>query len=440
MSKTEVFKQVPEPPDTVLAMQNVISSYVEVCKQRREKVLSKQVMEDRISQEKMISELQEYQPHMWLVQAASNLPKLELASHTSKQHHPDSKATCLYVRNLFYSTQDIPFIGTDIYHLEPDVKCSAAYLPIFSFFRQKVGNISVLNLVLEKNPAFFQAIQNICGADGDHVWGSLLKFVEPPNRLNAGRTAKQVFFPTTKQYHLLVVLYPTSLVHQAWQQIDGHLFTKKDEQVGLERHLYPNLLVQRYGGANPQGISMLNVNRGGSMWLLPSLPPTWSSQSLSLPKSGFFGNYLTFHPQMKPALAHLIHWYKKAYQPNNLPFREERDRRLAAVVDAVLDVALSIQSQAPCGWAQDSSLSAAQKIWLDRQYLAPLEQVDTPEQQALLDLMHREEWQQQIAKDFGGWLNVQLRSVIDDLDDAEKRVWAVYYFADTLNAMWGDAA
>ena len=104
------------------------------------------------------------------------------------------------------------------------------------------------------------------------------------------------------------------------------------------------------------------------------------------------------------------------------------------------DVALSIQSQAPCGWAQDSSLSAAQKIWLDRQYLAPLEQVDTPEQQALLDLMHREEWQQQIAKDFGGWLNVQLRSVIDDLDDAEKRVWAVYYFADTLNAMWGDAA
>jgi hypothetical protein len=113
---------------------------------------------------------------------------------------------------------------------------------------------------------------------------------------------------------------------------------------------------------------------------------------------------------------------------------------LAAVVDAVLDVALSIQSQAPCGWAQDSSLSAAQKIWLDRQYLAPLEQVDTPEQQALLALMRGEEWQQQIAKDFGGWLNVQLRSVIDDLDDAEKRVWAVYYFADTLNAMWGDAA
>lgn len=432
----QLFEQPTDPPPSIRA---VIERYIHG---RRDEKL--ETAKDDDERQKLMDK---YQYDTWMADASHRIGQIRLASHTAKHHHPASKASSVYVGQAL--ARGHGFVGSADVTLEPDVVGNAAALDIFKMLRLEHEGESLLSRLLRGDPA----LQNALSAQPDQanmLMGKFQQFAQMPSKLVAGRTAKQVYFPVTQGYHLLVVLYPSSLVHRTWQQISHDRFSehaktlrearKNGESSAFESREYKNVLVHRYGGTKPQNISQLNSDRRGSMWLLPSLPPTWSSQSLSLPKSGFFGNYLTFHPQMKPALAHLIHWYKKAYQPNNLPFREERDRRLAAVVDAVLDVALSIQSQAPCGWAQDSSLSAAQKIWLDRQYLAPLEQVDTPEQQALLDLMHREEWQQQIAKDFGGWLNVQLRSVIDDLDDAEKRVWAVYYFADTLNAMWGDAA
>ena len=106
----------------------------------------------------------------------------------------------------------------------------------------------------------------------------------------------------------------------------------------------------------------------------------------------------------------------------------------------MIDAALTVQSQAPVGWSATSQLSSAEKIWLDPQYMEQLgEQTElTTEQSALLVLSKRGDWQQQIALAFGAWLNTQLSKTLDDLDDAEQRVWAVYYFADNLKAMSTD--
>lgn len=434
----ELFEQPTDPPPSVRAL---IERYING--RRDEKLETAKTDDER---QKLMDK---YQYDAWIADASHRIGQIRLASHTAKHHHPASKASSVYASQALPSAHQHQLLGSADLPLEPDVVGNAAALDIFKMLRLEHDGENLLSRLLRGDPAL-QAALSHQPDQATLLMEKFQQFAQMPSKLVAGRTAKQVYVPVTQGYHLLVVLYPSSLVHRTWQQISHDRFSehakalrdarKKGEPSDLESREYKNVLVHRYGGTKPQNISQLNSDRRGSMWLLPSLPPTWSSQSVYLPKSNFFGSSLRAQPEIKAALGSLIHWYKQAYQPNNLPFRDERDRRLAMVVDAVLDVALSIQSQAPIGWTQECSLSAAQKIWLDRQYLEPLELTETPEQQALLTLMRSEEWQQQIAKDFGGWLNSQLGKVIDDLDDAEKRVWAVYYFADNLNAMWGEAA
>ena len=317
MSQIDLFEQPVDPPPQQETMIDVITQYVEFCKERREKALSKSVAEGKMTEERMFESLQEYQPKAWLVLAASRLPFLELATHTSKQNHPDSKATCLYVNQLKYQYNQTPLIGTDTNILATDVKCSAAYLPVFSFFKQSLEGETILDRVFRQDAVLLDAIKKICDDSAEVVWNSFLKFVTTPEKINADRMAKQVFFPVdTQKYRVLVVMYPSSLVQQAWQQIRDDRFgehakelreiRKQKQWSEYECHDYSNLLIHRYGGSNPQGISMLNVDRRGSMWLLPSLPPTWSSKAITLPKVGFFGKSLRFDDQVKPTLRALI--------------------------------------------------------------------------------------------------------------------------------------
>src|SRR5690606_38164771 len=46
---------------------------------------------------------------------------------------------------------------------------------------------------------------------------------------------------------------------------------------------YPDLAIQKIGGANPQGISQLTSQRRGQNYLLPSLPPVRSTLDLKPP-------------------------------------------------------------------------------------------------------------------------------------------------------------
>ncbi|MBV7619371.1 hypothetical protein KVQ86_24795, partial [Escherichia coli] len=89
-----------------------------------------------------------------------------------------------------------------------------------------------------------------------------------------------------------------------------------------ESREYPNLLVQNFGGSKPQNISQLNSDRRGSMWLLPSIPPTWKGQQIELPKRGsVFTAYLSNRKDIKPLLHKIVALYRKENRRNNDEFR-----------------------------------------------------------------------------------------------------------------------
>ena len=56
---------------------------------------------------------------------------------------------------------------------------------------------------------------------------------------------------------------------------------------------YPDLAIQRVGGANPQNAGQLNMERNGKNYLLPSLPPVWRAERAQLP---LYVNSIFDHP------------------------------------------------------------------------------------------------------------------------------------------------
>lgn len=440
--QADLFEQPVDPPvQPPQSVREVIERYIT---SRRDDKL--EAAKDDAERQKLMAK---YQVDDWIQDASQRVSQIRLATHTAKQQHPSSKASSVFAGlHLPHQGQHV-YLGSDDVSLEPDVVGNAAALDIFKMLRLSYQDETLLSRLLRGDDALQAALSNDA-QQAALLMSQFQQFAQMPSTLIAGRAAKQLYFPIQQGYHLMVVLYPSSLVHQAWRQITDDRFgeqakalreaRKKDEPSAYESRDYKQLLTHRYGGTKPQNISQLNSDRRGSMWLLPSLPPTWSSKAITLPKAGFFGKSLRFDDQVRPTLRALIDWYKQAYQPNNKPFRDERDRRLALLIDAVIDAALTVQSQAPVGWSATSQLSSAEKIWLDPQYMEQLgEQTElTTEQSALLVLSKRGDWQQQIALAFGAWLNTQLSKTLDDLDDAEQRVWAVYYFADNLKAMSTD--
>ena len=443
MSQIDLCEQVTDPPNSQppQSVREVIERYING--RRDEKLES---AKDDAERQKLIDK---YQFDHWIEDASNRVSQIRLASHTAKQHHPASKASSVYVGQSVPHAGHHDFIGSADVELDPDVVGNAAALDIFKMLRLEYAGESLLRRLLRQDPEFQQALSST-PAKAQVLVERFQQFAQVPSKLVAGRTSKQVYFPVGDQYHLLTVLYSSSLVHRTWQKISSDRFgeqakslreaRKNKEPSDFESREYKNVLLHRYGGTKPQNISQLNSDRRGSMWLLPSLPPTWSSKSLYLPKTQFFSKSLRYQSAVKLALNDLIGCYKKEYQPNNLAFRQKRDRFLSIVVDAILDLVITIQAQAALGWTEDSSLSTAERIWLDPHYVEALSKIEEPtlDQQQLLELVRTDEWHQQIAQAFGGWLNIQLSKEIADLDESEKRVWAVHYFADSLKVMWGN--
>lgn len=57
-----------------------------------------------------------------------------------------------------------------------------------------------------------------------------LAFSQLPTELNAGRFSKQVLFPVQQDnYHTLALLYPSALVHRAYQQISNDRFGEENK-------------------------------------------------------------------------------------------------------------------------------------------------------------------------------------------------------------------
>lgn len=421
------------PPSNIRA---VIEQYIQ---SRLSEKLDKLKLEDTTEREKL---LEKYDAETWLEEASLRISQIRLATHTPKQHHPSSKASA-----MFYSeakkTHD--YIGSQGLSLEPDVIGNAAVLDVFKLLRQKFNGSSLLEYLLKADADFIAALAS--QPEQAHIrYQRFLAFSKAPAQLNAGRLSKQVYFPVEKGgYHVLVLLYPSALVHRAYKNILSDRFNEESKALRearfkklhreQESREYPGLLIHNYGGSKPQNISQLNSDRRGAMWLLPSLPPVWQGQIVELPKSAsVFTGYLSNRKDVKPLLSAIVHMYRHEYGVNNSAFQKKRDDLVEQLTDCVVDMSLELQQSATTGWTMEKSrdFNRVESFWLDRGYREELFIKEdrgelTEEEQEWLEAYRERDWHTEIGYNFGTWLNKILttQGKLSDLDDAEARVWSL---------------
>lgn len=395
----------------------------------------------------------------WLEKASLRINQIYLVTHTTKQNHQKSKATGLiYIPKNLENHSLVGSLSEELY----DAHGNAACLDLFKMLRLEFQGETLLSRLLRHDPELQVAL-----ADDAEIaqirFARFAAFAQVPEQLNAGRTAKQVYFPVADdtEYHVLTIFYPSSLVHQAWQQIGQDRFGETQKIVRQHRYdqqyhpaesrEYPNLLTQSYGGTKPQNISQLNSDRRGSMWLLPSLPPVWQGQAFDLPRGQtVFSGYLARRPAIKALLGKLGTLYLTPDWRNNVDFRDKRNALINALIDEVLVMSFELQQHAPVGWAQAQNLYREEAYWLDvayRDQLFALEDQDAlnDSQAQWLAAYRQRDWHAKIGQSFGSWLNEQLkkstqkRGLLEDLDDREAKVWS-NLLRDTLQLLNDEVA
>ena len=416
------------------SIRELIEQYIQG---RLNEKLEKLKADDLAEKEKL---LEKYQVETWLEDASLRIRQLRLATHTPKQHHPDSKASAMFYR-VAEKTHD--YVGSQGMQLEADVFGNAAVLDVFKMLRLKFKGVSLLERLLNADGDFIAALATI--KEHAHLrYQRFLAFSQLSEELNAGRLSKQVLFPVEQdEYHTLVLLYPSSLINVVYQQISYDRFSEESKVIrearfkkihhADESREYPNLLVQRFGGSNKQNISQFNSDRGGLMWLLPSIPPTWLGQTVEFPKGqSVFTAYLSNRKDVKPVLKKLINLYRKEDQRNNDEFRKERDDLLDQLADCVIEMSFELQQSAASAWTQEKDFNLAESFWLDRVYRETLFDKEdagelTEEETEWLKAYRKRDWRSEVGSNFGLWLNNLLtkKAKISDLDDSEVRVWSI---------------
>lgn len=416
------------------SIRELIEQYIQG---RLNEKLEKLKTDDTAERDKL---LEKYEVETWLEDASLRISQLRLATHTPKQHHPDSKASAMFYSNT-EKTHD--YVGSESLKLDADVIGNAAVLDVFKMLRLSFQGTSLVERLLNADQELISAL-SMEAETAQLRYERFLAFSQLPTELNAGRLSKQVLFPVADdEYHTLVILYPSSLVHRVHQQLSHDRFSDESKAVrearfkkihhAHESREYPNLLVQNFGGSKPQNISQLNSDRRGSMWLLPSIPPTWKGQQIELPKRGsVFTAYLSNRKDIKPLLHKIVALYRKENRRNNDKFRSQRDDLVSKLADCIIDMSFELQQSAPSGWTQDSDFSRAESFWLDygyREALFDKEDAEelTEEETEWLQAYRERDWHTEVGYNFGKWLNDILtqKGKILDLDDHEARAWSL---------------
>ena len=411
----------PQDQHTDTILQNILT----FLKERLQEKLDKLKDDDEAKKEDLIAN---YQFKTWVSDAARRVTQIQQVTHALKFIHPDAKGTNLFSDG---NAEAGPLrIGTHTLPSKtPDVVGNAAALDVNKFLRLEVGGQSLLALAIEKSLALQQALsENELEAK---TWmAKFASIVDTPDTPSSHKNAKQLYWPVgDNTYHVLAPLYPTSLSHHIWQQIDDAYFSELAKEAHQARrndklhthgyNRYPGIVVQSFGGTKPQNISQLNSERGGKSYLLSSIPPQWKPQpNLPLKKESIFDEWFPNRHEIKRLTKLLCKFLCRMQDHNNFRIRDTRKAFVDQIIDELLAVAADLRNQEK-SWTEHASckLNESQQLWLNPYRCQHDEAFNNKYQ-----LGH---WKEEICKDFSRWLNV----VINDkkkplpLGDAEATEW-----------------
>lgn len=385
---------------------------------------------DRAAKEQKLRD--KYHRETWIADAARRASKptkgrLQVVTHPAKATHPSNLATSLNIAP--FNLPNHPLVGSHILGEDfvTDVAGDAADLDIFPFLQIEHDGRTLLNRAINAEPELACAFSD--DFEQGMEWVRCFAGIIQPQKIKADPRGKQIYWlvdedPTRDgDFHLLSPLYSSVLAHRIHAAISETRFSDTSkaarkahwdgEYSEHEHREYFNLAEQRLGGSNAQNVSKRNQERGGTTYLLASLPPNWRSAEVRPPlhtESVFrvFGR----RRSVRQTLRDLERFLEANPRPNK-ETREHRDALVAALVDELLMFAAELQGLEP-GWSADPACQIPEEeaLWLD-----PDRAEGDP------DFAHKREttaWAAEVRERFAAWLNHRLVQKLPVGDEAHR--------------------
>ena len=282
------------------------------------------------------------------------------------------------------------------------------------------------NTVYEKLEANDDAWLHEFSKNEDQVeaWASGLKnwLDTNPQRVKTSRL-KQNFFPVDGGYHLLSPLFSSVLCQKIYERTryeKGNAQRKKARKNGKyadgETFDLLNMAVMNFGGSQPQNISVGNFERRGEAYLLPCTPPSWVSNfQLPINNSSLYeGEFDRRAWRLAKELQRYL--VKLDKQRSNKAIRDQVKRSVDEIIDVLLNYVAQVQNlESKTGWTKEAEkLKPSHKLWLDPYRSG----------QAFQDLRRAGDWQGEVCRDFGNWLNKKLEHKTMVFEKIESSFWA----------------
>ena len=416
--------------DPTLGFRAAVDAFIQ---ERLQAKLDKLKPDDKTQRAELIAQ---YQRDTWLQNAAKRVQQIQAVTHSLKSIHPDARGTNLYVPPSALATLEALGSHALDARVTPDVVGNAAALDVYKLLKLEVAGISLLVGLQANQPEALQALH----ADSQQAQALRNAFIGLTLAREGGFSshvrAKQVYWLTggdpydDDAYHLLAPLYATSLAHAVYAPLQEARFGEANKMARQARRdgkahegvycEYRDLAVQKLGGTKPQNVSQLNSERGGTNYLLASLPPpAWRASQRYLPNhtSSVFDRAFGARPAVRGKVKTFLAFLLTDPEPNRYT-RRKVDDYLDALVDELVIYAGELQSQPP-GWSLDErydDLVRPEKLWLDPLRAEIPEEADFAKEWLWMD------WPAEVGKRFARWLNAELQGKLS-VGDAEMREW-----------------
>lgn len=365
-------------------------------------------------------------PADWLQKRTKEIPYCKIGTHVGKFSHPDAKIT-------IYDKSSAPcngYVLTENSAHRIDIAVNAAYM----------GAAKLLELPLEDGHTVFWHIVHdshavevefqAAGISREQYLAfkmSVLQCSQSGSPDTTDDVLKQVYFPVNQtDYHLLTVMPSSSLLMRLKETIDrmeqeGRCCRDtRHEKYGSDYDAIWDLTAVSFGGTKPQNISYLNNANGGAAYILPSVPPALSGQTIRLPKKNVFKDSVSLK-SCEYTFRQLHRLF--ACPRNSMEIREKIKEQVQHLIEIVVSVSYAIRSH-DAGWSDAAAYAALpdyQKIWLDAQYVQ--------ERQG-------EDWRDELSAEFGRWLirtyEKLIKRIQDPLGDEEMKFFK-YEFKNVLD-------
>ncbi len=406
-----------------LSIANYIQQRAEARLEKLDKEFKKQLdagkSESEINAAKA-KEIERFTPQNWLTNAAMRAGQIKLVTHALKYIHTEAKGSSVYADSE--RSQEASYLHTTaLSNPTVDVVGNAAALDVAGLLKLTADNQSLYECLANDDSSPLQTF-----ADNDaqlKEWVSGFRQVFDVTAPSSHKYAKQTYFPLDHNgYHLLGVLFSSTLAQAIHERIGYHRFSEDSKALREQRKKglyavqptvdFPGLAVQSFGGTKPQNVSQLNSMRGGKTILFSCQPPQWQSQLK--PPLTQFAFWRRYTRQALPTVKQLVKFIKRVSNFNNIKIREKREEFVSSLVEKFICAGAEVRAlHEQRGWSAHSSISEAEKYWLD----------PYREDENFQTAKNEINWKDDIAKQFAAWFNRQLRYYKLNVADPEYSTW-----------------